>query len=191
MANAVTKVIKSFFVLSLLLAATTAYSQVSQSSTGGEGALLVGGEYAYYNPDYGPSSIQGIGTSFDLNLTRKIGAVGEARWLHFGNSADTGETQSDYLIGGKYLLYRWNNFDFNAKALVGGVWVKYPSNIGTGSYFAVAPGIFIDYRWTPRFRVRGGYEFQFMPSAPNIPGQNINGLTPRGFSIGLEYVVIR
>jgi Outer membrane protein beta-barrel domain len=190
-ANAVTKVIKKLFVFSLLFAATAAYSQVAQSATGGESVLWVGGEYSNFNPDYGPARLNGLGATFDLNVTPKIGVIGEARWLHFGNSADGGETQSDYLAGAKYRLYKWNKFDFDAKFLVGGVWIRFPGSIGSGSYFALAPGAFADYRLTSRFRVRGGYEFQFLPSAPNIPGQPSNGLTPRGFTIGLEYAVIR
>jgi len=187
----VTSVIKKIFAFSLLFAATVAYSQVAPSSTGGESALWVGGEYSNFNPDYGPARLNGIGTTFDLNLTEKIGAVGEARWLRFGNSADEGETQSDYLIGAKYRMYRWNKIDFDAKFLLGGIWVRFPGSIGKGSYFAYAPGVFADYRLTPRFRFRAGYEFQFMPSAPNIPGNSTNGMTPRGVTIGLEYALVR
>lgn len=186
-----TKVIKKLFVFSLLFVATAAYSQVAQSATGGESVLWVGGEFSNFNPDYGPDRLYGLGATFDLNVTPKIGVIGEARWLHWHNSADGGETQSDYLAGGKYRLYKWNKFDFDAKFLVGGVWVRFPYDIGSGSYFALAPGVFADYQLTSRFRVRGGYEFQFLPSAPNIPGQPNNGLTPRGFTIGLEYAVIR
>lgn len=190
-ANTVTRVIKSLFIFSFLFAATVTYAQVAPSSTGGESTLWVGGEYSNFNPDYGSARISGIGATFDLNLTQKIGAVGEARWLRFGNSADSGETQSDYLIGAKYRVYRWDRFDFDAKFLVGGIWVKFPDNIGTGSYFAYAPGAFVDYRLMPRFRVRAGYEYQIMPSAPNIPGTASNGMTPTGFTIGLEYAVVR
>jgi len=191
-ANAVTKAILKLFVVSLFLAATTAaYSQVAPSIRGGESALWAGGEFSGFNPDYGSERLYGIGANFDLNLTPKIGVIGETRWLHWHNSGDGNETQSDYLAGGKYRFYRWGKFELNAKFLVGGVWIRYPGDIGNGSYFALAPGAFVDYRLTSRFKLRGGYEYIDLPSAPNIPGQPNHGLTPNGFTIGVEYGIFR
>jgi len=187
--NAVTKAIKQLFIFSLLFTAAAAYSQVVPSVNGGESTLWVGGEYSNFHPDYGSARLNGLGATVDLNVTSKIGAIGEARWLHFGNSGDIGETQNDYLIGAKYRLYKWGRFDFDAKFLVGGVWITFPGSIGSGSYFAYAPGGFVDYRLRRRFRIRAGYEYQILPSAPNIPAQPNNGLTPNGFTIGLEYSV--
>ncbi|HEV2465251.1 MAG TPA: outer membrane beta-barrel protein [Acidobacteriaceae bacterium] len=184
--------IKKLFVLGCLFtAAGVVYAQVAPSVYGGEGSLWAGGEYSVFSPDFGTEHLNGIGASFDLNVTPRFGAVGEARWLHWHNSVDGGETQSDYLAGGKYRFYRWNRFDFDAKFLVGGVWIKFPNGVGTGSYFAYAPGVFADYRLKPRWRIRGSYEYQMLPSAPNIPGSPTNGMTPHGFSVGVEYNAIR
>jgi hypothetical protein len=188
-ANAVSSAIKKLFIVSLLLTATAAYSQVAPSLNGGESTLWVGGEFSDFNPDYGPKNLFGLGATVDLNITPKIGAIGEARWLRFHNSAEGGETQSDYLVGAKYRVYRWQRFDFDAKFLVGGVWIRFPGSIGSGSYFAYVPGGFVDYRLTRKLRIRGGYEFLRLPSAPNIPGQPDHGLTPHGFSIGAEYSI--
>lgn len=184
--------IKKVFILGCMFAAAAVVSaQIATSVNGGEGSLWAGGEYSVFNPDFGTENLNGVGASFDLNVTPRIGAIGEARWLRWHNSNDGGETQSDYLVGGKYRFYRWNRFDFDAKFLIGGVWIKFPDDVGTGSYFAYAPGAFVDYHLRPRWRIRGGYEFQILPSAPNIPGSPSNGMTPRGFSIGVEYSVFR
>lgn len=184
--------IKKMFALGCLFtAAAVVYAQIVPSVNGGEGSLWAGGEYSVFNPDFGVEHLNGVGATFDLNVTPRIGAIGEARWLHWHNGNDGGETQSDYLIGGKYRFYRWNRFDFDAKFLIGGVWIKFPDNVGSGSYFAYAPGAFVDYRLRPRWRIRGSYEFQILPSAPNIPGSPSNGMNPRGFSIGVEYSVLR
>jgi len=180
-------VIKKIFVLCFLCTATALYGQVARSVNGGEGALWAGGEFSSFHPDFGSSRLVGPGAIFDVNVTPKVGVVGEARWLHW--HGDGGQTQSDYLIGGKYRFYRWHRFDFDAKFLVGWVWIKFPINIGTGSYFAYAPGAFVDYHLNHKFRIRGGYEYQLLPSAPNIPGQRSNGMTPNGFSVGVEYRV--
>ncbi|HTV05257.1 MAG TPA: hypothetical protein VME86_07800 [Acidobacteriaceae bacterium] len=186
-----TNAINKLLVLSFLFTATVAYSQVARSVNGGESTLWVGGEFSAVAPDYGSHRLIGLGTTVDLNVTPKIGVIGEARWLHFHNSDDGNETQSDYLAGAKYRLFRWQKFDFDAKFLVGGVWIRFPGDIGSGSYFAYAPGAFVDYRLMSRLRIRGGYEWQMLPSAPNIPGQPNNGLTPHGFMIGVTYAILR
>ncbi|MFZ0662830.1 MAG: hypothetical protein WAM66_09070 [Acidobacteriaceae bacterium] len=179
--------IQKIFVVSLLFTATAVYAQVARSVNGGGGAFWAGGEVSGFNPDYGAPRVIGPGAIFDLNVTPKVGLIGEARWMHWHGAG--GETQSDYLIGGKYRIYRYRRFDFDAKMLIGGVWIKFPIGIGSGSYFAYAPGGFVDYHLSHNFRIRGGYEYQVLPSAPNIPGQPSNGLTPHGFSAGVEYRV--
>jgi opacity protein-like surface antigen len=189
-AKAVTNVIKKLSLLCVLLTAATVYAQVAQSVTGGGSSIWVGGEYSNFTPDYGSARINGVGATFDFNVTPKIGVIGEARWLHWAGANDGGETQSDYLAGGKYRFFRYQKFDFNAKFLLGGVWIRFPGDIGSGSYFAYAPGAFVDYHFYRRFTVRGGYEYQILPTAPNIPPYPSNGLTPHGFTVGVEYRVL-
>lgn len=184
------KAFKKIFVFSLLFSAAAVYAQVVSSVSGGEGVLWAGGEYSNFQPDYGAVTLYGPAAIVDFNLTPKIGAVGEARWMHWGNQGN-GETQSDYLAGAKYRVYRIGRLDLDVKFLAGGVWMKFPQSIGSGSYFAYAPGAFADYRLSRKFLIRGDYEYQFMPSAPDIPGQPDNGLTPHGFSIGVEYNILR
>ncbi len=87
----------------------------------------LGGEFGSFNSDFDTvTRIVGPGVDVDFNLTPKIGVIGEARWLHW-NGHDS-QTQSDYLAGGKYAFFRFHRFTFNAKFLVGGVWMKYPVN---------------------------------------------------------------
>lgn len=181
------KAIERILVLGVLFTAAAAYSQVSRSVTGGTSSLWAGGEYANFSPDYGGGHINGLGAIFDFDFTPKIGVIGEARWLRWNGNGD--EHQSDYLVGAKYRLYRIHRLSLNAKFVLGGVWIKYPYDIGTGSYFAYAPGATADYRLSSHFLVRGSYEYQFLPSAPDIPPYPSNGLTPHGFTVGVEYRV--
>lgn len=184
--------IKTLLICSFFAAASTILSaQAARATRGGNSALWVGGEFSDFAPDYGSVDLKGIGVNVDLDVTPKIGAIGEMRWLRFGNSGDGNETQADYLAGGKYRLWRWNRFDLDGKFLLGGVWITFPGDIGRGSYFALAPGGFVDYRLTPRFSLRAGYEYQFLPSAPGILGQPDNGMTPHGFTVGVEYRLLR
>ena len=184
--------LKKILILSLLLGSGAAYAQVAPTVSGGSSTLWVGGEFASFNSDYlNVKRIVGIGATADYNLTQRIGLIGEARWLHW-NGADS-QAQSDYLIGGKFVLFRFHRFTFNGKFLVGGVWVKYPvvaTGGSTGSYFAYAPGGSAEYRLTRHLAVRGGYEYQFLPSAPGFQGQPSHGLTPNGFTVGVNYRIL-
>ena len=182
-------VIKKILIFSLLFSAAVAYAQVAPSVTGREGVLWAGGEYAYFQPDYGGVHLDGIGLIVDVNLINKLGTIGEARWLHWGNNGN-GETQSDYLAGAKYRVYRINRLDIDAKLLFGGVFMTFPEKIGSGSYFAFAPGVNADYRLSHHFLLRGSYEYQVLPSAPDIPGQPNDGLEPNGFTVGVEYNIL-
>jgi opacity protein-like surface antigen len=187
----VIQTIKKILILSFVCSATAVFAQVAPSVKGGEATLWGGVEYSHFTPDYGALDLNGIGALVDINLTSKIGAIGEARWLHWSPAEDGGETQSDYLAGVKYRAVKIGRLSLNAKFLVGGVWINYPRDIGTGSYFAYAPGGFADFRLTRRLKLRGDYEYQILPSAPGIPGQPDNGLEPHGFSVGVLYNILR
>ncbi len=181
--------LNKLLVLTLLLGSGTAFSQVAPSSKGGNESLSVGGDFSSFYSDYATATrIIGPGAFFDFNFTPKIGIEGEARWLHFNGTG--GVTESDYLTGVRYRMWHLDKFSLNAKLLVGGVWVKYPYDIGNGSYFTYAPGIDAEYRLSKRFSARAGWEYQFLPSAPGLTGQPDNGLTPNGFSFGFSYKLI-
>lgn len=177
---------KKLLILCVMLGTTAAFAQVAPSARGGNATVWVGGEFSSFNPDYGSAErIYGPGIFGDFNLTPKLGIEGDARWLHYHGIG--GETQSDYLGGVKYRIFKFNKFSVNAKFLLGGVWIRYPADIGTGSYFAYAPGGSVDYRLSRRLFVRGEYEYQILPSAPGFAEQPSNGLSPNGFNIGVAY----
>jgi hypothetical protein len=182
-------VIKAILVLSVMMGVATAFGQVAPSTRGGDAAVWIGGEFSSFDSDYDNSSrIVGPGVYGDLNLTHKLGIEGEARWMRW--NAYGNQTQSDYLGGVRYRIWKIQKLSLYAKFLVGGVWIRYPLGIGTGSYFAYAPGGIGEYRLTPRLSVRGEYEYQLLPSAPGFPGLPNNGLTPNGFSVGVSYRVL-
>jgi predicted porin len=182
-------VVKKILIFSLLLGSGTAFSQVAPSVRGGYSSVSVGGEVSSFNSDYDAvTRLLGAGVLVDYNVTRRWGLTGEARWLNWRGHGN--QNQQDYLVGGKYRFYQWHRFSFNAKFLVGGVWVTYPNEIGNGSYFAYVPGAFVDYRLSRRLSVRGDYEYQILPSAPGFFDEPSNGLTPNGFSVGVMYRIL-
>ena len=97
--------LKKILILSIMLGSAAAFAQVAPSARGGNSSLSVGGEFSSFDPDYSAlTRVIGPGVFGDFNLTPKLGVVGEARWLHFNGTG--GETQSDYLAGVKYRIFK-------------------------------------------------------------------------------------
>jgi opacity protein-like surface antigen len=183
-------VLKKLIVIALLLSPVSVFAQVASATRGGGLGLSVGAEYSNFRPDWGPTRLQGIAVFVDADhlFLNKLGVEGEARWLTFNKPQN--ETEDNYLIGPRYRLLRYHGLSFYGKFLLGGGFITYPSGLGTGSYFAYAPGATVQYRLNRRWSVRGEYEYQFWPSAPGIVftfPRPSNGLTPSGFSGGVSY----
>lgn len=161
-------------------------AQVSPAARGGDSRLLVGGEYSYFKTDF-PSTVhmQGIGAFADFHFTPRWGVEGETRFLSFDSFH--GENEKSYLIGPKVYLRPHARLRPFGKFLIGEGTIKYPFSIGSGSYFALAPGGGLDYQVQRNWFVRAEYEYQFWPSAPGISGQSSRGLKPNGLSIGIAY----
>jgi hypothetical protein len=193
-------------IFTLLLLPAVLRAQSPESSVGGNSSLWAGGEISSFNPDYSCSSnvpfgcqnqLVGPAAFFDLNVTPKWGAEGEARWLHWNGPG--GEIESNYLGGGRYRVARYGRFDAWFKILAGAGLIttaNYPAAGSLkGSYFAYAPGGTLQFRLSQRISVRGDYEYQIWPSFAGPPSynsngtvtQHANGLTPNGFSLGVSY----
>jgi len=182
-------VLKKILILSFFLGSGAAYAQVAPSVQGGNSTLWVGGEFSSFNSDYATSKrLNGIGALVDYNVTPRFGLEAEGRWMKW--NAVGQQSQYDYLAGPKAKLLQYHRFSLNAKFLFGGIWITYPFNVGSGSYFAYVPGGYGEYRISSRFAVRGDYEYQFIPSAPGFPGIPSNGLTPHGYSVGVTYRIL-
>lgn len=184
---------KSLLLAGALLLAPLAFAQVAPSAIGGNGSITVGGELSAFRPDsitgYTGGHVVGPGVFFDVDLAPRWGAEGEARWMLWHGSG--GQTQSNYLLGPRYRLLNWHGITGWAKFMMGAGVEKFPDKIGNGSYFAMAPGANLIFPLGGRLHLRLGYEYQFWPAAPNIPGYPDNGMHPSGFSIGIGYRLIR
>lgn len=185
------------FLLPLVLIAQSKESAY-QSGAG----LQAGAEFSIFNPDYYcPSSspfhcgggyplIKGVGVFADYNIHPRWGVEGEARWLHW--DGDQGQVESNYLIGGRYRVYRWRKLGIWAKFLVGigGITTQgYPGpDTLKGTLFVYAPGASLDYKVNRRFSLRGDYEQQKWPGFAVLPPHN-HGISPNGFSVGVAYAI--
>lgn len=162
------------------------FAQVAPSAYASAGRLWAGAEYSNFAPDFGPSKrISGVAAYADWNLNGRLGVEGEARFLRFNGFS--GESQDNYLIGPKIKVIQLGKLKPYAKILIGIGQDHFPFAIGTGRYFALAPGAGVEYRSSRRIIFRVEYEYQFWPSAPGIQGEPSNGMRPNGLSVGVAY----
>ncbi|HLH35537.1 MAG TPA: outer membrane beta-barrel protein [Alloacidobacterium sp.] len=183
---------QKFVGAALLLLPFSVFAQVAPATQGGGHSLSAGAEYSNFQPDWGPNRLSGIAVFGDLDniFLHNLGIEGEARWLHFQEYH--GQKEEHYLLGPRYRFVRFHQISGYGKVLFGGGWITYPYGIGSGSYFAYAPGGTAEYRLTHHFILRGDYEYQIWPSAPGLAFTFPNpshGLTPNGFSVGVAYKI--
>lgn len=179
-------------VVAACLLAGAAHGQVAASATGPGRALWAGAEYSTFQASfpYGSErSIWGIGAFADYHVTAHFAVGAEARFLRFNNFY--GETEENYLGGVRYEIGTFRRFQPYAQCLAGIGKIRYPFQIGNGTYLAVAPAAGVNYRLAQRWTVRGAYEYQFWPNSPDIADEPEHRLTPNGFSIGVAYRIFR
>ncbi len=195
--------ITCLLALSLLTSATLV-AQVHPSAEGvGGDSMWVGAEISTFNPDYGclhasPFTCwnhQLLGFSPYADTRRmfysRISAEGQARFLHWRGPGSL--TESSYMAGPRVALYQFRQITLNGKLLAGYARLTVPKNyVGSGTYFAYAPGVLVDYKVSPRLIVRADYEQQFWPNFKGIrtaTTDGTGGLTPNGLSIGVSYAL--
>jgi opacity protein-like surface antigen len=176
------------FLAALLFIAAAAQAQVVPSAYGPRHSLWVGGEYSNMKASFPYQTGQrlwGIGAFADLNVTGHLGVEAEARFLRFNSFY--GETEDNYLAGPRYVFGKFGKFQPCAKFLVGIGKIQYPFTIGSGAYLALAPGGGVSYRFSPRWAIRGEYEYQFWPDSPGFTNEPAHQLTPNGFNVGIAF----
>lgn len=184
----------------LLFASTVSVIASAQSSPAAEGparSVWVGVELSSFNPDWGckqnsalscwDRQLQGITVVGDGNrLLGKIGVEGEARFLYW-NGPEASENEINYLVGPRYQVFAGRRWAFNAKVLAGEGIFQFRSQ--TSDLFAYAAGGTVGYRMTRKLQARADYEYQVWPNFVGPLGPH--GLTPNGFSVGVNYLLFR
>jgi len=173
----------SLLLLPVLMPAS-GKAQVVAAGVGGNQSLFVGGFGSYYAPDYGYYKLYGVGGFADYNLTPKLGAEAEVRFLRFHQLSDIHE--DTYLVGPRYSFYHHHKITAYGKGLIGIGEFNFPENAAHGGYLAYGLGGGVDYRLQHKWTVRGDYEYQIWPSFVG-EGPRANGLTPTGLSVGITY----
>jgi hypothetical protein len=192
------QLIKKSLFICLLLLSPTVFAQSVPAAEGPGRSIWVGVEGSTFNPDWGCTAsnspfscwdhqLLGIAAFADANhLIGKIGMEGEARWLNW-RGPGSGIKQSNYLVGPRYPIFTRRKFSVNAKFLAGGATFHHENN--WDGWAAFVPGGTVGYRFSPRFLIRGDYEYQMWPGF--VGASRAHGLTPNGFSVGVSYRLFR
>ncbi len=181
-----------------LLISVPSIAQTSPSAEGPGVTVWVGASVSMFNPDYGcknnspfscwGNQLIGFGPYVDTNsfLLGRIGAEGEARFLRW--HGPVGLTEDTFMGGPRVRLWHHRALHATAKFLIGEARLNVSNNgVGTGNYFAYAPGGAVDYRVSRRLAARLDYEYQKWPTFRGASGNK--GLTPNGFSVGVSYAI--
>lgn len=188
------------FVFILVAGNPILHSQVAPSAHRERRGLWAGAEFSDFNPDYGCANnfpfacshdLLGVGAVAEYHALSRVSLDGEVRWLPWNGPG--GETESTYLAGPGFQLRSWSNLSLEANILFGGAKISVPS--GSGINFAYAPGVDLSYTYAEHWKWFVAYQYQFWPSfttAPSVSssGQTVehnHGLTPNGFSAGIQY----
>lgn len=177
---------KRFPALLLILltaSAVTARAQVAPSATRARGlSVTAGGIGSFFQPDYGPNRLGGIGAYVDVKFTHWIQVEGEGRWLRFNQLDNVYE--DNYLIGPRVPLPRiWKAAPY-AKVLVGDGKMNFQFNEAKGNFTALAYGGGVDLRMSKRWSFRAiDVEYQQWPKW--VGGT----LSPYGISAGIGYKI--
>jgi len=162
--------------------------QAVPSAFGPGQGLWAGVEYSNIHAGFPYDSDQrlgGIGVFATDHLAGNLSVAGEARFLRFNSF--NGETESHYLAGPRYRLPRFGRIQPFAECLFGIGHIQFPYQIGSGTYFAVAPEAEITYRLSRRWALRGTYDYQFWPGSPNVANEPDHAIRPNGFHAGLAF----
>jgi hypothetical protein len=190
--------IAAFALLSVPLAA-----QAPPSAGGAPGiSYWVGVSISTFNPDYScggfpafanPFSCTGgkhligvvpyVDTSFFM--LRRVGFEGEARLMLWHGPEDM--VQNSFLGGPRFRVYGRRDLQITAKFLIGSAHMDVAPYLGSGNYFAIAPGAAVDFPLTKHVSGRIGYEYQRWTNW-SWAGHG-TGLTPNGFDFGVNYQI--
>ncbi len=124
-------------------------------------------------------------------LNTKASLEVQTRFLHWRGPGSL--TESSYMAGLRWSLFRYRQVSLNAKALIGKAHLTLANHgAAEGSYLAYAPGGLLEYRLNPRMFLRADYEYQFWPTFRGSRTATTDGtgaLTPNGFSLGVSYAL--
>jgi hypothetical protein len=165
----------------LVVSAAASRAQVLPSAEKSHGlSLTAGGMGSFFQPDYGPNRLLGVGAYADLRFTRWFQAEGEARFLRYNQFANIYE--DNYLVGPRLPVFHFWKATPYAKVLIGEGKMNFQYNEAKGTFTALAYGGGVDIKVTKRLSFRAiDVEYQQWPKWLD------GSLYPYGVSAGVGY----
>lgn len=149
------------FLTALWMAPKALLGQVAPSGDAGGLRIWAGATGSYYYVQYGARRLPGGAATVDLDTKRRLGVEAEGRWLR----SQTGDQVhiETFLAGLRYHV-SLGRFQPYAKGIAGMGRFNFPYSYAHGSYLTVAAGGGVDFRLTPRIRLRlADCEYQYWP----------------------------
>ena len=169
-------------LMSLLLAAVSAFAQSRESATAGRTFLSIGGSVSGYYLQYGEKNNLGVSGFVDADTIRRLGIEAEGRWL---NLRQTNQIRADTYLAGPRYHFNVGRFQPYIKGLGGLGRFNFTYDYAHGTYFVIAPGAGLDYYVSPRWSVRVDGEYQYWPQFTFGP------MSSGGISVGVRYLLLR
>ena len=179
---------RSLLVLMMLFlpAAFAVQAQVIPAYHGKVNSLWVGAEFANYSASFPYKSsvrVNGIGLFANYDMNKHLGVEATVRMLK--SKTIYSESENNYLVGARYRIGIYGNFQPYARVLLGLSSIQFP--LVSGRYFAFAPGAGVRYRLTRKVSLVGEYEYQYWMNSPGFKNEPQHTITPNGFTIGIAY----
>lgn len=175
------KQIPAFLLILISISAASSRAQVAPSAIKQHAfSVTAGGIGSFFQPEYGPNRLLGVGAYADVKFTRWIQVEGEARFLRFNQYANIYE--DNYLVGPRVPVFHFWRATPYAKALIGEGKMNFQYNEASGNFTALAYGGGLDIKVSKRLSFRAvDFEYQQWPKWLN------SSLSPYGVSAGVGY----
>jgi hypothetical protein len=157
-----TLVSTALFAFAVFAGAPLASAQVAPSAYRAGDSLSVGGAIDASREGYADHKLLGASVWVDANLTPHYGAEAEITWMNFHQQQNL--HYELYMGGPRYSFRDFGRWRPYAKFLVGNGQFNFPFNEAHGGYLVLAPGGGVEFRLTPKWRLRvADFEYQDWP----------------------------
>jgi opacity protein-like surface antigen len=133
------------------VAPSLVHAQVLPDAEAGGFKISAGGTASGYYLQYGQRKLGGLSAFVDAETHRRLGIEAEGRWLEL-NQVQKVHVET-YSVGLRYHM-NFGRFQPYAKGLIGFGDFNFPFNFAHGRYLVVTGGGGLEYRLTPRIRLR-------------------------------------
>lgn len=176
------KFVNKLLLLFTVLFPVTAMAQLIPAAHEGPFSIYAGGFGSWFQPQYPPQNLYGVGAYTDIKLRKWVQFEAEGRWLHLNEPY--GAYQNNYSVGPRVPIHRFGKMETYGKVLITDTKINFASGYGYGHYLDYTFGGSADVRLTRHLMLRAvDYEYHYVT---NYFG---SAISPYGISVGMAYRV--